>query len=31
MSQIHKHPIPANIAERCLINPEQYKRSTNNP
>ncbi len=24
MSQIHKHPIPANIAERCLINPEQY-------
>ena len=25
MSQIHKHPIPANIAERCLINPEQYK------
>ncbi|STV02700.1 acetyl-CoA synthetase [Klebsiella pneumoniae] len=25
MSQIHKHPIPANIAERCLINPDQYK------
>jgi acetyl-CoA synthetase len=25
MSQIHKHPIPANIAERCLINPEQYQ------
>ena len=24
MSQIHKHPIPANIADRCLINPEQY-------
>lgn len=24
MSQIHKHPIPATIAERCLINPEQY-------
>ena len=24
MSQIHKHSIPANIAERCLINPEQY-------
>jgi acetyl-CoA synthetase len=24
MSQIHKHDIPANIAERCLINPEQY-------
>ena len=24
MSQIHKHPIPANIAERCLINPDQY-------
>ncbi|MGP4872454.1 acetyl-coenzyme A synthetase N-terminal domain-containing protein, partial [Klebsiella pneumoniae] len=23
MSQIHKHPIPANIAERCLINPDQ--------
>ncbi len=25
MSQIHKHDIPANIAERCLINPEQYE------
>ena len=25
MSQIHKHPIPATIAERCLINPEQYQ------
>ena len=25
MSQIHKHSIPANIAERCLINPEQYE------
>ena len=25
MSQIHKHPIPANIAERCLITPDQYK------
>ncbi|PAW19474.1 acetyl-CoA synthetase [Klebsiella pneumoniae] len=25
MSQIHKHPIPANIAECCLINPDQYK------
>ena len=25
MSQIHKHSIPANIAERCLINPEQYQ------
>ncbi|MFX4312355.1 AMP-binding protein, partial [Enterobacter sp. 63] len=24
MSQIHKHDIPANIADRCLINPEQY-------
>ncbi len=24
MSQIHKHPIPAAIAERCLITPEQY-------
>ncbi|MBG2639223.1 acetate--CoA ligase [Klebsiella michiganensis] len=25
MSQIHKHSIPTNIAERCLINPEQYQ------
>lgn len=25
MSQIHKHAIPANIADRCLINPEQYE------
>lgn len=25
MSQIHKHSIPANIADSCLINPEQYK------
>lgn len=25
MSQIHTHSIPANIAERCLINPEQYQ------
>lgn len=25
MSQIHKHSIPANIAERSLINPEQYE------
>ncbi|NUU68527.1 acetate--CoA ligase [Enterobacteriaceae bacterium BIT-l23] len=24
MSQIHKHPIPAHIAEDCLITPEQY-------
>ncbi|MGM1233957.1 acetyl-coenzyme A synthetase N-terminal domain-containing protein, partial [Escherichia coli] len=24
MSQIHKHTIPANIADRCLINPQQY-------
>ena len=24
MSQIHKHDIPANIADRCLITPEQY-------
>lgn len=24
MSQVHKHDIPANIADRCLINPEQY-------
>lgn len=35
MSQIHKHSIPANIAERCLINPEQYKtkyqQSVTNP
>lgn len=25
MSQIRKRPIPANIAEHCLINPEQYQ------
>ena len=25
MSQIHKHDIPANIAERCLIDPQQYE------
>lgn len=25
MSQIHKHDIPANIADRCLISPEQYR------
>ena len=25
MSQVHKHEIPANIADRCLINPEQYQ------
>ncbi|QGW15265.1 acetate--CoA ligase [Leclercia sp. Colony189] len=25
MSQVHKHGIPANIADRCLINPEQYQ------
>ena len=25
MSQIHKHPIPAEIAEHCLMNPEQYQ------
>ncbi|HCN6976104.1 TPA: AMP-binding protein, partial [Escherichia coli] len=25
MSQIHKHTIPANIADRCLINPQQYE------
>ena len=25
MSQIHKHDIPANIADRCLISPEQYQ------
>ena len=24
MSQIHKHDIPANIADRCLITPKQY-------
>ncbi|MTD41303.1 acetate--CoA ligase [Erwinia sp. CPCC 100877] len=24
MSQIHKHPIPAYIAQDCLITPEQY-------
>ncbi|MDU6412383.1 MAG: acetate--CoA ligase [Yersiniaceae bacterium] len=26
MSQIHKHPIPAAIAEHTLINPEQYQQ-----
>jgi len=26
MSEIHKHDIPANIADRCLINPEQYQQ-----
>ena len=35
MSQIHKHAIPANIADRCLINPEQYEakyqQSVNEP
>lgn len=35
MSQTHKHAIPANIADRCLINPEQYetkyKQSINDP
>lgn len=35
MSQIHKHAIPANIADRCLINPEQYaekyQQSVNEP
>jgi acetyl-CoA synthetase len=25
MSQVHKHSIPANIAEHALINPEQYQ------
>ena len=25
MSQVHKHPIAASVAERCLINPEQYQ------
>ncbi len=30
MSQIHKHTIPANIADRCLINPQQYGRCINN-
>ena len=25
MSQIHKHPSPANIADHCLINPQQYE------
>lgn len=25
MSQLKKHAIPATIAERCLINPEQYQ------
>ncbi len=35
MSQIHKHDIPANIADRCLISPEQYhekyQQSVTNP
>lgn len=35
MSQTHKHAIPANVADRCLINPEQYetkyKQSINDP
>lgn len=25
MSQIHKHSIPANIAEHTLINPQMYR------
>ncbi|MDN5680858.1 MAG: acetyl-coenzyme A synthetase, partial [Ewingella sp.] len=35
MSQVHKHPIPASIAERTLIAPEQYhqyyQQSVENP
>ncbi len=35
MSQIHKHPIPAEIAEHCLMNPQQYRvnyqQSISNP
>ncbi|SUG35435.1 acetyl-coenzyme A synthetase [Salmonella enterica subsp. arizonae] len=35
MSQTHKHAIPANVADRCLINPEQYEakyqQSINDP
>ena len=35
MSQIHKHPIPAGIAENALINPQQYtemyRNSVENP
>ena len=35
MSQIHKHPIPAEIAEHCLMNPQQYQvnyqQSISNP
>lgn len=26
MSQSHKHPIPASIAERALITPEKYQQ-----
>ncbi len=26
MSQIHKHPVPANIAENTLINAQQYRK-----
>lgn len=35
MSQIHKHPIPAAIAEHALITPEKYQhyyqQSVQNP
>lgn len=35
MKQIHKHAIPANIMQRCFINPEQYQamyqQSVNDP
>lgn len=35
MSQIHKHSIPANIAEHTLINPQMYRelyqRSVSDP
>ncbi len=31
MSQIHKHTIPANIADRCLINPQQYEAMYQQP
>ncbi len=30
MSQIHKHDIPANIADRCLINPSSTTISISN-
>ncbi len=30
MSQIHKHTIPANIADRCLINLSSTRRCINN-